>query len=409
MSMKAADVGRWNRRIGWTLLVAGFAWAAYLDPWSLSEHDPTHLMGSARMAARYGQAVVLGAAFLQLLAADLLTAAGRPVRAVAALTGVGAAVYAAGHIWRLWQPEAAWLIPAGALLNAAGFAVLATAAAGRRGCEWARVILPVLCAGMLLDAAVGLARADPSAFSLAFLGPEDGVRPRMLRLARAAVTALSLTAFLYQGLAARVGPARPLVRGGQIALWVGVLLMPTTLVAAAFWRLEIKYLLPIPALGAFVGVCVGVGLAARHGRPLEAAGWCLIAVSMGVGLFMGLYAFDGPLPSPAFQGAYDDWPRRLTRLGHAYCILFGLLSIFLARALPAGRRPVAGWLVAASGVVTILGIILVGVGLLPTEALTAGPAAVAVSTLLCLASFAPSSLRHGGMKTRGRPALGRRS
>ena len=35
-----AAAGRWNRLIGWTLLVAGFAWAAWLDPWSLSEHDP---------------------------------------------------------------------------------------------------------------------------------------------------------------------------------------------------------------------------------------------------------------------------------------------------------------------------------------------------------------------------------
>ena len=179
---------------------------------------------------------------------------------------------------------------------------------------------------MILDGVMGLGRASPALLSLAYLGPEDGVRLRMLRLARVAVTALSVTAFLYQGLAERVGPTRPLVRTGQIALWLGVLGMPTILTAAAFLRLEIKYLLPIPALGALTGVCIGIALAARHARPLEVAGWILIAASMGAGLFMGLYAFDGPVPTPDFLGAYNDWPRRLSRLGHAYCILFGLLE-----------------------------------------------------------------------------------
>ena len=62
--------GRWNRLIGWTLLVAGFAWAAWLDPWSLSERNPALITGGARMVARHGQVVVLTMAFLQLLVAD---------------------------------------------------------------------------------------------------------------------------------------------------------------------------------------------------------------------------------------------------------------------------------------------------------------------------------------------------
>ena len=264
--------------------------------------------------------------------------------------------------------------------------------AARPGRTGAKAILPILCLGMLLDAVMGLSRAAPAALPLDFLGPEDGVRLRMLRLARAAVTALSVTAFLYQGLAARVGPARPVVRGGQVALWVGVLCMPTVLAGAAFLSLEIKYLLPIPALASFAGAGAGFGLAVRWARPLEAWGWGLIAASMAAGLLMGLYAFDGPLPAPAFLGAYNDWPRRLSRLGHAYCILFGLLSIFLARAAPVGRGAAAGWLVAACGAATLLMIALVGMGLLPTEALAAGPAAVAVSTLLCLAASSPYPL-----------------
>ncbi len=81
--------GRWNRLIGWTLLVAGFAWAAWLDPWSLSERNPALITGGARMVARHGQVVVLTMAFLQLLVAELLAAASPRARPLpAALTGL---------------------------------------------------------------------------------------------------------------------------------------------------------------------------------------------------------------------------------------------------------------------------------------------------------------------------------
>ncbi len=382
--MQAAD-GRWNRLIGWTLLTAGLAWAAWLDPWSLSERNPALITGGARMVARHGQAVVLAMAFLQLLTAELLAAASPRVRPVPALlTGLGALLYAAGYVLEPWRSEAVWLVPVGAGLNAIGFIILAADLAGRRRYAWARVILPILCLGMLLDGVMGLSRASSALLPLAYLGPEDGVRLRMLRLARVAVTALSVAAFLYQGLAERAGLARPLVCTGQVGLWIGVLGMPTILTAAAFLRLEIKYLLPIPALGAFTGACIGVVLAVRHARPLEVWGWTMTAVSMGAGLLMGTYAFDGPLPTPDFLGAYNDWPRRLSRLGHAYCILFGLLIIFLARAAPTGRRSVGGWMVAVSTAVTLLVIVLVAVDVLPTAALAAGPLMVAASTLLCL-------------------------
>jgi hypothetical protein len=348
------------------------------------------------MVARHGQAVVLAMAFLQLLTAELLTASARLPRAVAAVTtGVGALLYAAGYVLEPWRPEAIGLAPLGAAMNAVGFAALAVDLAGRRGCTWARVILPILCLGMAVDGVMSLSRADPALLPLAFLGPEDGVRLRMLRLARVAATALSVTAFLYQELADRAGWTRPLARGGQIALWIGVLGMPTVLSAASFLRLEIKYLLPIPALAAFVGVCAGVGLAARRGRPLEVWGWTLIAVSMAAGLLIGTYAFDGPLPTPDFMGIYNAWPRRLTRLGHAYCILLGLLSIFLARRAPVKQRPAAEWLLALAGGATLLVITLVGMNLLPTAALAVGPGAVTISILLCLMEGAAQNKQTG--------------
>src|SRR5260370_2658918 len=107
--------------------------------------------------------------------------------------------------------------------------------------------------------------------------------------------------------------------------------MPLILAVAAFTTVEAKYLLPIPAQATMWGTLAAAWLARRWARPLELWGWLLIALSMAVGLLMGMYAFDGPMPDPAFLGAYNDFPRRLCRLGHAYCIVFGLLCLFLAR------------------------------------------------------------------------------
>ncbi|HVS37402.1 MAG TPA: hypothetical protein VMS17_17705, partial [Gemmataceae bacterium] len=169
------------------------------------------------MVARHGQAVVLAMAFLQLLTAEVLAGAApsaRPIPAV--LTGLGAVLYAAGYVLEPWRPEAVDLVPIGAALNAAGFAILG-AVADRPGQAWARVIFPILCLGMVLDGVMGLSRAAPAVLSLAYLGPEDGVRLRMLRLARAAVTALSVTAFLYEGLAVRSGASRLWARAGRAA------------------------------------------------------------------------------------------------------------------------------------------------------------------------------------------------
>jgi len=383
--MGLVETGRWNWYIGWALVVAGFAWAAWLDPWSLAEHDAAYLPSSTRMPTRHAQAVVLAMAFLQLLVAELL-AAGFPARApqtAAGLTGAGAVLYTAGYVLGVPWPAAVWLVPAGALLNFAGLATLLGAGRGGTAAAGARVVLPVLCLGMLLDAAMGLFAADPAAFRPDYLGPDDGVRLRLLRLARTAVTALSVLATLYAGLAVR-GGAPPWARRGQLALWCGVLGMPAILTAAAFTDLRVKYLLPLPSLATFVGVCAGAWLAHRLARPLESSGWVLVVASIGVGLLMGLYAFDGPAPTPPFLGQYNDWPRRLSRLGHAYCIVLGLLSIFLARARPEGPPRPAGLLLAGGIVATLLNIALVALTPLPTAFLAPGPAVVALATVLCL-------------------------
>jgi hypothetical protein len=378
-----------NRRLGWSLLVLAFAVAAGLDPWSLSERDPAALIGSARMAVRHAQAVVLGMAFLQLIVADVLAGAalGRPARAaVALLTGVGAVVYVAGYGLVALTPAWGWLAAAGAALNFLGFAALA-GSLRRDEPPALRVVLLVFCFGMLLDVGMGLFAADPGRFLPDYLGTEDGVRLRMLRLARAAVIALSLLTLLLRGLVKRRGASGAFARLGPGLLLPGAVLMPLTLALAAFTSVGWKYLLPLPALAAFLGTLAAVALARPPARVLERAGWLLVAVSMAAGLFMGLYAFDGPFAAPAFLGGYNDFVRRLSRLGHAYGVVLGLACIVVARDLDRTDRetPVAraGVRVLAAGIaLTLLGTVAEAVTQGPTLLLGVGPPVIAVGLLL---------------------------
>ena len=62
-------------------------------------------------------------------------------------------------------------------------------------------------------------------------------------------------------------------------------------------------------------------------------GWASLAVGVATGLVMGLWSFDGPLPTPVWLGAYGDTPRRLARLGHIAFIGLGTINILLAREL----------------------------------------------------------------------------
>lgn len=393
--MGHAPRARLNRLLGWAFLVAGFAWAVGLDPWSLSERDPALLVGSARTAARHAQAAVLAMGFLQLAVALVLEGMTLPAparRAAAGLTAAGATAYALGHAAHVVWPAGTWLAPAGALVSFAGFVTLLWALFHGGGAPELWVVLPVFCFGMLLDAAMGLFAADPGLFLPHYLGPEDGVRLRMLRLAHVAAIALSVVTLLFRDLAGRAGPG-PAARRARLALCCGTLGMPAVLTAASFAAVEIKFLLPIPALTMFAGTAVGAWLAWRFARPLELWGWLLVAASMGAGLFMGLYAFDGPAPAPPFLGAYNDFVRRLSRLAHAYCIVLGLLTIFIAREPDGGYA--ASWprrlgvpLLVVGTVATLLAIVLLAGGELPPDVLSGGPALVAAATALCVAPTA---------------------
>jgi hypothetical protein len=368
--------GVWNNRLGWLLLLAGFCAAIGLDPWSLSERDAAALPGSVRMAARHAQAVLVAMGFLQIAVAYLLRegALSQRLRHLAGpVLAVGTLIYAAGYVGLNLRPGGAWLIVLGAAINGIGFALLNWTAWRAPTAAEVRVVLAVFLLGMVIDIMCGLYVVDAEHLLSIDLGPEDGVRQRMLRLARVAATALSLLTLLYRE---RAVSSTPWHRPARIALMIGTVGMPTVLVAACFVDTRLKYLLPIPALAMTGGVIVALLEARRTASPLELWGWLLVAVSMNVGLLVGLYAFDGPLPTPGFVGTYNEFARRLSRLGHAYCIALGLLAILLARQA-AGR--VATVLFIAGSSVMVLATVLLA--FLPdlTALLVPGPLLVALA------------------------------
>lgn len=191
------------------------------------------------------------------------------------------------------------------------------------------IALSVLCIGLLFAVAAGVLHSVPGIFTS--LGPQDGVRLRMLRLAQIACVALPLLTCLYEGLMARDPRDSRLTRWGWSAMLCGMIGLPSILAVASLTRVEFKFLLPFPAVAMFAGTLCGASLARRHARPLEHCGWLLIALSMAAGLFMGLYAFDGPLPPPAFVGGYNDLVRRVIRQAHTSTIVVGFISILISR------------------------------------------------------------------------------
>jgi hypothetical protein len=85
-----------------------------------------------------------------------------------------------------------------------------------------------------------------------------------------------------------------------------------------------------------------------HTCPLNlAVGWCGIAAGLVAALWIGAWAFAGPVPPPAGFEAYDALPRRLLRLAHIAAVAVGALNVLFARELPRLGLP-AAWKRAAS-------------------------------------------------------------
>ena len=384
---RTPDINAW---IGWTLAIAGFAAAIWIDPWSLSQRDSAMQSGDLQTVIRQSQLVVIRMALLQLALSQLIAQAWfdhRAMRITSWLTATGALIYAAGHALLItWLPFG-WLIPIGAVINLLGFATLCSDGVKQRKNWQLTAILGAVCFGMVLDMAMGLFIVDPDLFRPAYLGADDQVRMRMLRLAQVAVIALPVLALLYYQ--ASLTSQRRAVRLGQWAMTLGAIGMPILLTVAGFTTLLLKYLLSLPSWAVVGGTIMGIWLASHQGRRLELWGWTLIGASLGLGLLMSMYAFDGPFSAPGFIGEYNDFARALLRLGHAYAIVLGILIIFVARELvdtqdrtPVGRT--GAYLLVSGSVVTVAAISLVGVGGLPVAALGVGPGLVAVGTAICV-------------------------
>jgi hypothetical protein len=185
-----------------------------------------------------------------------------------------------------------------------------------------------------------------------------------------------LVLLLRDDAAEEVQDRTPLRNPVTIGMLVGCLGMPAVLVLASLIDHRLKFLLPIPALGVTAAVVVNL-FAARNRPRLERWGLTWIAISMTLGLVIGLWAFAGPLTAPPTQEAYNGFERRLVRLGHAYTIVLGLMAIAAARS--GWSRGTAG-LFAAAATATILGIGVVGSwGAAPLWLLACGPLLVALS------------------------------
>ena len=63
--------------------------------------------------------------------------------------------------------------------------------------------------------------------------------------------------------------------------------------------------------------------------------WFSILAGALSGMVMGLWSFDGPLPTPEWIGAYDSLPRRFLRLAHISMFALGILHFVVARQITA--------------------------------------------------------------------------
>lgn len=65
-------------------------------------------------------------------------------------------------------------------------------------------------------------------------------------------------------------------------------------------------------------------------RSMVAFAWAWMALGIFVGLIIGMWSFEGPVPTPAVVGEYDSCARRLIRLGHVAFIMLPLISMSYA-------------------------------------------------------------------------------
>lgn len=72
----------------------------------------------------------------------------------------------------------------------------------------------------------------------------------------------------------------------------------------------------------------------RTGALNACIGWTGIALGLAAALWIGMWAFAGPMPAPSGFESYDALPRRLLRLAHIAAVAVGVLNVLLGRELP---------------------------------------------------------------------------
>lgn len=125
------------------------------------------------------------------------------------------------------------------------------------------------------------------------------------------------------------------------------------------------------------------------GRWNVAVGWTGIAIGLAAALWIGTWAFAGPMPAPRGFEHYDDLPRRLLRLAHIAAVAIGALNVLLGRELPRlalSRR----WASIASGLAIfawpgIAGVCAVG-AFCPAAKFALPPGALALTASMAIAA-----------------------
>lgn len=138
---------------------------------------------------------------------------------------------------------------------------------------------------------------------------------------------------------------------------------------------------------------------AEVGDSNRRVAWACCATGVLVGLVMGLWSFDGPMPVPSWLGEYGSTPRRLARLGHIAFMGLGILNLLLVQELRVTRLS-ARLARVASGTMNfgniVLPVVLLGAALWPPLKYLLSIPASAVFVSLVLAAFGATAGRRSG-------------
>lgn len=70
------------------------------------------------------------------------------------------------------------------------------------------------------------------------------------------------------------------------------------------------------------------------GQANRVVGWASMLFGAALGAVIGLWSFDGPLPTPGWIGEYGDTSRRMIRLAHIAGFGLGIINILMSYEMP---------------------------------------------------------------------------